>query len=407
MWEKVSFLERWCPHLEGVLIEWFKHCDVCMCVFLCVYNAEDEEEEGEIEQKKPATAVNVGRRWRKRNNGDTKAPVMQPISSSVSANFIDNLFIIEKLFWCDFISFDEQGVAENIQEFDSCSSDEGSPLEPPHLLSTLHTSTPVTTVTSPPHTSTPAPHHTLTRHQQHSMTLRDFCSHLTTADLHMATPTPDYQSIVTPPSSPEATPPSKRSEVKLTTASEWVKQITLESDDLGVTSGASLDKTMLGLNDTVMRGVCDGGEGVRRGGRRGRVVAGGLAAALDMVEQRERSDITFWEHRARHMDNSNTGIHTFVLLSNVVVLLILDTYVWLVTVPVRLLFFCRSVCLYDSRGVYCDHQPLSHTRQLQKYRHSTSSRERGRRRRRRRRRRSERGDGYCFILGKMCQVSRS
>ena len=222
-------------------------------------------------------------------------------------------------FWCDSISFDEQGVAENIQEFDSCSSDEGSPLEPPHLLSTLHTSTPVTTVTSPPHTSTPVPHHTLTRHQQHSMTLRDFCSHLTTADLHMATPTPDYQSIVTPPSSPEAMPPSKRSEVKLTTASEWVKQITLESDDLGVTSGASLDKTMLGLNDTVMRGVCDGGEGVRRGGRRGRVVAGGLAAALDMVEQRERSDITFWEHRARHMDNSNTGIHlnTFVLLSDV------------------------------------------------------------------------------------------
>lgn len=74
---------------------------------------------------------------------------------------------------------------------------------------------------------------------------------------------------------------------------------------------AGVDNTMLGLNETVLlRGVGESGESVRRGrGRRGKVMAGGLAALVETVAQRERSEIAFWEHRARQMDDSNTGIY--------------------------------------------------------------------------------------------------
>ena len=144
------------------------------------------------------------------------------------------------------------------------------------------------------------------------MTLGEFRS-LVSNDDHRrtATPTPEYQSIVTPPSSPEATPPAKRSGVK---QSEWVRQITLESDELGVTT-AGADDTMFGLSETVLRGQGEGVESGGRGmvrGRKGRVVAGGLAAAAEMVAQRERSEIAFWEHRARHLDDSTTGITFYI-----------------------------------------------------------------------------------------------
>ena len=34
---KGVLLERWCPHLEGVLIEGFNHCSVvCVCIPLCL-----------------------------------------------------------------------------------------------------------------------------------------------------------------------------------------------------------------------------------------------------------------------------------------------------------------------------------------------------------------------------------
>ena len=222
-----------------------------------------------------------------------------------------------------------KGVTENILEFDSHSSDEcppQSPVDHPHVhFSTLHTSTPVTNITahpqtstpvtkitSHPHTSTPAEQHVHHYHQQHLKTVRDFCSHLTSIDLPVTTPTPEYQSIVTPPSSPEATPPSKRSEVKQTT-SEWLRQIPLEVNDL--TSAAGVDETVLGLNETVLRGLSEGVGSVRRerGGRRRRgrrVVTGGLAAAVEMLEQREASEIAFWEHRARNMDDSSASMYS-------------------------------------------------------------------------------------------------
>ena len=141
------------------------------------------------------------------------------------------------------------------------------------------------------------------------MTLREFRSLLSDNDPHTTPATPEYQSIVTPPSSPEATPHSKRSGV---TTSEWVRQIALESyEQLGVVSTAGgVDDTMFGLSE--VRGVGESGDSVGRGrggrGRRGKVVAGGLAALAETVAQREKSEIAFWEHRARNMDDSNTGI---------------------------------------------------------------------------------------------------
>ena len=141
------------------------------------------------------------------------------------------------------------------------------------------------------------------------MTLGEFRSLLASDDNHhsiIATPTPEYQSIVTPPSSPEATSPYKRSGVKHTTASEWARQITLESDELGA-STTGVGDTVCGLSDSVfVRGL---GESVGRGrGKRRTAVAGGLAALAETVAQRETSEIAFWEHRARQMDDSNTGI---------------------------------------------------------------------------------------------------
>ena len=143
------------------------------------------------------------------------------------------------------------------------------------------------------------------------MTLGEFRSLLASDDNHhsiIATPTSEYQSIVTPPSSPEATSPYKRSGVKQTTASEWVRQFTLESDELGA-STIGVGDTICGLSDSVLvRGL---GESVGRGrgrGRRGKAVAGGLAALAETVAQRERSEVAFWEHRARQMDDSNIGI---------------------------------------------------------------------------------------------------
>ena len=85
-----------------------------------------------------------------------------------------------------------------------------------------------------------------------------------------------------------------------------MRQFTLESDELGA-STIGVGDTICGLSDSVLvRGL---GESVGRGrGRRGKAVAGGLAALAETVAQRERSEVAFWEHRARQMDDSNIGI---------------------------------------------------------------------------------------------------
>ena len=127
----------------------------------------------------------------------------------------------------------------------------------------------------------------------------------------VTTPTPEYMNIATPPSSPEltATAPAEGSLGK-TTTSEWMKQITLEPEELA--AGAVANDTIHCLNDTALQGLCHSGEGERRGvgrgrGRRGRVVPGGLAEAVERVAQRESSEVTFWEHRARKMNDADIG----------------------------------------------------------------------------------------------------
>ena len=184
------------------------------------------------------------------------------------------------------ILFSFQTGAENVPDFDSFSSDSSDcsvprPSPPPHLP-----------------TSTPT-------HARRPMTIRDFPN---LACDPIAASTPEYMSIATPPSSPELTATTEvEHSLGKTTTSAWMKQIPLECEESP--SRAVANETMHCLNDTALQGLGQSGEGGRRGtGRRGRkVVLGGLAEAVERVTQRESSEVTFWEHRARKMKDSDIG----------------------------------------------------------------------------------------------------
>ena len=115
----------------------------------------------------------------------------------------------------------------------------------------------------------------------------------------------EYNNIVTPPSSPEMNTDKRSSR---TTTSEWIRQITLESNDSTTSHGvdSSNNTTLAGLGDSAEkeRKVGRWGMGKRR---KGRVVPGGLADAVERVSLRESSEITFWEHRARHINDADIG----------------------------------------------------------------------------------------------------
>ena len=132
----------------------------------------------------------------------------------------------------------------------------------------------------------------------------------------IATPTPEFMSIATPPSSPELTltTQAEKSLGKTTTTtmscttSAWIKQIPIEPDEF--TGGAANDTTHY-LDEMTMKALGHSGEGGRRGRRRkGRMVPGGLGEALERVAQRESSEVTFWEHRARKIQDSDIDIST-------------------------------------------------------------------------------------------------
>ena len=174
-----------------------------------------------------------------------------------------------------------QAGADSIQEYDSLSSESSESSVP-------HTCRP-----SPPpqlHTSTPT----------HPMTIRDFPNLVYNP---ITTPTPEYMNIATPPSSPELTATTEQYK---TTTSAWIKQIPLESEEL---AGAASNDTTHCLNDTALRTLGhSGGSGKRGRWGKGRVVPGGLAEAVEKVAQRESSEVTFWEHRTRQIQDSDIGI---------------------------------------------------------------------------------------------------
>ena len=190
-----------------------------------------------------------------------------------------------------------QAGVESIQQFDSWSSDSSEHLD-------THTYPPSSPL---PHLHTSTPTHS---HHTHSMTIRDFCTVASAAD-QIATPTPEYKSIATPPSSPELATTVKPLSSG-TSASVWMRGITLESGETSAV-GAASDETMQCLNNTTLRGLGDSVESERRRRRvgrrrRGRVVPGGLAEAAERVAQHQNSEVAFWEHRARKIEDSEIGI---------------------------------------------------------------------------------------------------
>ena len=189
-----------------------------------------------------------------------------------------------------------QNMVESIQEFDSLSSESSEATPPPHPHSHQHPQSP------PPllHTSTPTvPRHTLIT--------RGFPTLASTA----APLTPEFMSIATPPSSPEMDPvAAEETSVCKTKTSAWIKQIPSELVD------STLSDATHHFNDSLMRTPHGDHGGRRRGkgkgkgrgrGRGRRVVPGGLAEQLQQLEQREGSEVTFWEHRARRVEEKDVG----------------------------------------------------------------------------------------------------
>lgn len=102
--------------------------------------------------------------------------------------------------------------------------------------------------------------------------------------------------IGTPPSSPEASV----SDLSKTKASDWIKQIALESLE-----GCDMSN----LHDTMTRTPYHG-DSVKRG-RGKKLVPGGLAEQLQRVIQREASEITFWEHKAKKLEEREIGMYVY------------------------------------------------------------------------------------------------
>lgn len=103
--------------------------------------------------------------------------------------------------------------------------------------------------------------------------------------------------IATPPSSPEASV----FDLNKTKTSDWIKQVALES----LESSRGCD--MSHINDTTMRTPYHNDSSSRRS-RVKKLVPGGLAEQLQRVVQYEASEITFWEHRAKKLEDKDIGI---------------------------------------------------------------------------------------------------
>ena len=110
-------------------------------------------------------------------------------------------------------------------------------------------------------------------------------------------------SITTPPSSPEDS--TSIADFSKTKTSEWIKQVQLESLE-------STKSELSCLNETVMKTPHHRSESASSKRVRGRkFVPGGLAEQLLSVIQRENSEITFWQHKAKRIEEKDVGRSTF------------------------------------------------------------------------------------------------
>ena len=91
------------------------------------------------------------------------------------------------------------------------------------------------------------------------------------------------------------------SDLSRTKASDWIKQIARESLD----SSRGCDVSH--LHDTTMRTPYHGDSVKRSKGKK--LVPGGMAEQLQRVVQREASEITFWEHKAKKLEEKDIGMH--------------------------------------------------------------------------------------------------
>lgn len=150
--------------------------------------------------------------------------------------------------------------------------------------------------------------------------------------------TPDNASIFTPPSSPDYNQESEDN-LSRTKTSEWIKQVSLDSETTRVGETSMSDTTL------VMKTPRDSAKKLssRSGGRR--LVAGGMAEHLQKIIQRENVEVTFWEHKVKQLEEGVVGETLFLLVPGPTC-----TYVYIHICKLVLLFFCAWVYSQSPSG---------------------------------------------------------
>ena len=113
--------------------------------------------------------------------------------------------------------------------------------------------------------------------------------------------TPEDMRIATPPSSPEVL--TSVSDFNRTKPSEWIKQVQLESSE---SNRGDLNDTMKTPHQHQRSYQCQS-ESSKRGGKGRKFIAGGLAERLQRVARCEDSEAMVWEHRAKKLEEKDSG----------------------------------------------------------------------------------------------------
>ena len=181
--------------------------------------------------------------------------------------------------------FPTQSLAERIiEDFESPSSEDDAPnhSHPPSPSSLLHLH-PITVATA-------------TRTRTRPLIGRG----LPVSPIDCAS-TPEDMRITTPPSSPEVV--ASVSDFNRTKASDWIKQVQLESAE---SIGGDPNDTAKTPHHCLHQHQCQS-ESSKRAGRTKKFIPGGLAEQLQRVSRSEASEVTVWEHRVRRLEGKDAG----------------------------------------------------------------------------------------------------